>query len=292
MSGVASIPVGVISVTMRKKPRIHSAKEIAALTHIGAKRLLKQTQYSAEYLLDEGSEIAEANLVVHLASAFIEDGHAVWAEVPLVRDVPKTTNSHTPIQEVATQPETKEETGEQRGRFDLSVDLDYQVSASTKSLKIEAKRIGESEQNEKVEEIVRDFRRMESWQGVSPKNSVFPFNVLQEFERFYGAIAVVLPQDCGRKGRRIRGPSLSYWWKHLKNAPTPPGPERLKELGEILANATKRGIVRGRYFENGRRLFVLYAVFDFGKGQSCMEYDNVDLVVIKKRINVRPHSSE
>jgi len=53
---------------MRKKPRIQSVKEIAALIHAGAERLLEQAKYSGEYLRDKGSEIAEANSVVHLAS--------------------------------------------------------------------------------------------------------------------------------------------------------------------------------------------------------------------------------
>lgn len=272
-------------IAARKKPRIHSVKEIVALIHAGAERLLQQAQYSAEYLLDEGSEIAEANLVVHLASTFINDGHAVWAEVPLVTDVPKTTDSRSRVQEVANESETKEE-AEQRGRFDLSIDLDYESSASTKSLKIEAKRIAQSEESEKIAEIVADFRRMESWRGAPPRESKFPFNVLREYERYYGALAVVLQQAC-RKDRKIRTPSLFHQWMNLKDAPTPPGPECLAELRKILANG-KRGFVPCDYFDGRRRLVALYAVFTFGEGQTYMDYDNVDLVVSKKpRLNVR-----
>jgi hypothetical protein len=135
---------------MRDISKETSVKEIAALIRKGAERLLKQTNYSADYLLDEGSEIAEANVVVHLASEFIADGHAVWAEAPLKRRVGK------------------------RGRFDLSIDLDYEHSLRIKSLKIEAKRIAEFEESGKVREIINDFGRMKSWRGHPPKKSKFP----------------------------------------------------------------------------------------------------------------------
>jgi len=59
--------------------------KITELIRKGADSLLRQPKSSGQYVLSARSEIAEANLAVHIASAFIQEKkYAVWAEAPLI----------------------------------------------------------------------------------------------------------------------------------------------------------------------------------------------------------------
>lgn len=201
--------------------------EIADLIHRGAERLLLQSKYSADYLLNETSEIAEANLVVHVASAFIEKNYIVWSELPF-RNPPQNRNS----------------------RFDLSIDLFYEKSDSSISLKIEAKRIAQYEENLKVRQIIGDFGRMKSWRGVTSEPEDFPYHSLREIEWFYGAIAVILPENCDEEGSPLE-PSFTSWWKNLNEFPPNYDERLLGKLRAILNNAARRDFVRGRRYFDG-----------------------------------------
>jgi hypothetical protein len=54
----------------------------ACVIENAVRKLLQQHKYSNGYLSECQSEIAEANIVIHIAAGFLESGCRVWAESP------------------------------------------------------------------------------------------------------------------------------------------------------------------------------------------------------------------
>jgi hypothetical protein len=210
---------------------------ISRLIRAGAKRLLKQVPLSADFFLSADSDIAEANLAVHIASAFIkETRHLVWAEAPLL--VPGKMKL---------------------GRFDLSIDLDYKHSSHPELLRVEVKRITSGEENKKAGEIVCDFWRLKSWED--------PWGKLRSQEQRYGAVGIIIPETCDKLGD-IPKPSFSDWWfkRGVGSAPAVYKQKVLSQLRLILRYASIVNLVSAPPPWHGLRKFiVLYAVFDFRK---------------------------
>jgi hypothetical protein len=243
---------------MKNKIDINEIERIVSSISEGSNTLLRQTKYSADYLFNQNSEIAEANIVVHIASAFIrENKNAVWAEVPFRRTKKKGTS-----------------------RFDLSVALDsppwdhsqkkVRVSSEhSKSLKIEAKRIGKREKRAKLEEIIDDFHRIRTWRGRPSRTN--PFHPLRKFERFLGAILVLVPEGVDEQGKPRSG-SFSKWWSiDLESFPKGYKETQLQTVRNILKSAKARGYLRSPSWDGKRRLTVLFALFDFGAGPATQE---------------------
>ncbi|HXX99921.1 MAG TPA: hypothetical protein VEI54_03305 [Candidatus Limnocylindrales bacterium] len=214
------------------------AKDLSVITRLireSAHKLFKQSKYSASDLFSRRSEIAKANLVIHLASSFIANRYLVWAEVPFKNRHSKRSN-----------------------RFDLSIEFGYDNAENSMCLKIEAKRIAQGEEDRKIQEVIDDFERIKSWRD--------PLYLFRKIERLYGAIVIIFPEKCGKDGS-ISSPSLSEWWSTPQSAaPLPYSKEALSRLRAILEGGAKaKGVVlAGPPWNGGSRLAVSYAVFDFG----------------------------
>jgi hypothetical protein len=225
---------------LNHKPDANVA-ELSRLIHAGAESLLNQSRFSADYLLTADSDIAEANLAVHIGSAFISQTkhqvkHLVWAEAPLLVPGKKKT-----------------------GRFDLTVDLDYEQSTHPELLRMELKRIASGEENKKAGEVVCDFWRMKAWED--------PWGKLRNQEQRYGAVGIIIPEICDRLGA-IQKPSFSNWWlkRGVGSAPSVYKRKILSQLRLILRYASIVNSVPAPPPWHGlRKLVVLYAVFDFRK---------------------------
>jgi hypothetical protein len=101
------------------------------IVSLAAKGLFQQHKYSNGYLSVGDSEIAEANIVIHAASTFLQAKMDVWAESPF-----KTHESN------------------KCKHLDLLVDLVPTDPETSTILTIEAKRIASGEEDKKVEEIL------------------------------------------------------------------------------------------------------------------------------------------
>ena len=161
-----------------------------------AKGLFQQHKYSNGYISVGDSEIAEANIVIHAASTFLQAGMDVWAESPF-----KTRESN------------------KCKHLDLLVDLVPTDPDASTILTIEAKRIASGEEDKKVEEILNDYERISIWRSLGPRQTPLFYGAVHPVAWFYGCLLVVLPEACEEKGAQI-GVPFSVWWKERTTRPS------------------------------------------------------------------------
>jgi len=121
-----------------------------------AQRLLKQHKYSNGYLSVGDSDITEANIVIQVAASFIGSQYHVWAESPF-----------------------KQHEGNQCKRLDLLVDVASGDPEYSRLLTIEAKRITAGENDNKIDEILRDYERIQSWRTLDENQFPLFYSVFQ-----------------------------------------------------------------------------------------------------------------
>jgi hypothetical protein len=205
--------------------------------------LLQQHKYSNGYLSVGDSEIAEANIVIHVASSFILAGSHVWAESPF-----KTHESN------------------QCKHLDLLVDLAPKDPETATLLTIEAKRIGFGENDKKVEEILKDYERVRSWRSLAPEQIPLFYGVVHPVEWFYGGLLVVFPEQCDRYGNAVTDP-FSSWWKDRMTRRAGILESGISQLEDILNGSVLCDSRPAETWDGGRRMAVAYALFDFGPGR-------------------------
>jgi hypothetical protein len=213
-----------------------------------AKRVLKQHKYSNGYLSVGDSDIAEANIVIQVAALFIGSGCHVWAESPF-----------------------KDHDGNQCKHLDLLVDVASNDPEYSRLLTIEAKRITAGENDKKIEEILRDYVRIQLWRTLDESQLPLFYAVFQPVEWFYGALVVIVPEPCDIHGRVAASP-LSAWWRDLGSRPAGFSDANIARLEEVLKTAAVHDFEQAEdYWDGfdeedptGTRLAVLYALFDFG----------------------------
>jgi hypothetical protein len=103
---------------LRISPNKNPGARVEALIRAGAESLFTQHRHSIGYLLGGADDIVETNIVLHIGSAFLSQGHAVWAESPFKVDGEKSVK-----------------------HLDLLIDLDPGLSDTASVLLVEAKRL-------------------------------------------------------------------------------------------------------------------------------------------------------
>lgn len=255
-----------------------TVSRITEVIRAGAESLLGQHKYSNGYFSQGASEIAEQNLIVHVAHSFLADthvrkggrrmsksaNHAVWAESPF-----KTPGSN------------------EARHLDLFIDFDLDSENST-VLTIEGKRITPGEENKKIREIIDDFDRIKSYRTLPPEGLPLFLSLAQPIEWFYGALIVIVRESYDEAAAGFDN-SFVTWWQNLKGLPPKYAPESIDTLRQILqaADEDAKGFIDGCYRdkevhldfdweteeslpreqrEDAKKLSVVYAIFDFGPG--------------------------
>lgn len=223
----------------------------AFLIQAAARRFLKQHKYSNGYLSVGDSKITEANIVIQVAASFIDSRYHVWAESPFKGFDSDQSNypSH----------------------LDLLVDVASDDPDYSRLLTIEAKRITTGENDQKIEEILRDHRRIQSWRTLDETQQPLFFSLFQPVEWYYGALVVIVPEPCDIQGR-VAVSSLSAWWRNLGNRPSGFSDAGIACLEEVLKTSAVHDFIQAEdYWDgfdeeepNGTRLAILYALFDLG----------------------------
>ena len=213
--------------------------------------LLKQHKYSNGYLSVGDSDIVEANIVIQVAASFIGARCHVWAESPF--------KEHDSNQSKHPQ------------HLDLLVDVASGDPEYSRLLTVEAKRITAGENDKKIEEILRDHERIQSWRTLDESQLPLFYSVFHRVEWFYGALVVIVPEPCDIYGR-VAAPSLSAWWRNLENRPHGFSDAGITRLEKVLKASAIHDFEQAKdYWDGfdeedpiGTRLSVLYALFDFG----------------------------
>jgi len=222
--------------------RMTLIQQAAYIVSQAAQGLFQQHKYSNGYISTGDSEIAEANIVIHAASTFLQAGMDVWAESPF-----KTHESN------------------KCKHLDLLVDLVPTDPDASTILTIEAKRIASGEEDKKVEEILKDYERIRTWRSLNPDQMPLFYVAVHPVAWFYGCLLVVLPETCEARGAPI-GVPFSVWWKDRTVRPTGYNHDGIARLEAVLNSAAVCDSIRSGNIDGERRMAVAYALFDFGPG--------------------------
>ena len=147
-------------------PESDELDRIEAFIQAGAKRLFSQFEKSNGYISLGGSQIAEAAVMMHVASSASQCGHAVWPESPF-RDRPDEGTKH----------------------LDLLIDLNPDIYKTPVLVVVEGKAVSDGFVTKKIREIVRDYGRVCEWNRLD-REGVPVFFVLNDPRRVYGSVVV------------------------------------------------------------------------------------------------------
>lgn len=211
-------------------------ERIQQLVSDGADRLLMQFGTSNGFTSFGKSRLAEAALVVHIASAFIQKGHSVWPESPFRKTERGRTN-----------------------HLDLLIDLDPSLYAEPHLITLEAKAIPPGSATSKIKEIIKDFGRICDWASLAPKRKPLFFSFSRP-AAVYGVLAVVLVEEL-ESNRDVAPHSLSRWWEIPTGAISGAEDNLTRRLLACINSAVRRGVVRGRFTDGGQQHSVAFAVF-------------------------------
>jgi hypothetical protein len=210
--------------------------QVESLIRVGADSLFAQHCHSIGYLLGGADDIVETNIVLHIGSALLSQGHAVWAESPFKVDG-ETSVKH----------------------MDLIVDLHPSLSDAVSALLVEAKRLRSLDGTGIVRDIIEDCLRIEGWPHrlVGQRPIFFEFTKL---ERVLGAIVVLLPDEMVVPNNS-ETPLFSHWWMNLAGYPAGFDRDQLDELKQFL-EPMKRGICLSPFVSEDVHQVVVYALSD------------------------------
>jgi len=159
----------------------HELDLIEAFIRAGATRLFSQFEKSSGYLSLGDSQIAEAAIVIHVASSALKGGHTVWPESPF-RDRPDEGTKH----------------------LDLLIDLNPDEYETPVLVTVEGKAVSEGFVTKKIREIVRDYGRVCEWNRLN-RGDVPIFFVLNDPRRVYGGLVVLCTENLGPDRELARG---------------------------------------------------------------------------------------
>jgi hypothetical protein len=211
--------------------------EIEAFIQAGAKRLFGQFEKSNGYTSLGDSQLAEAAIVVHVASSAAQLGHAVWPESPF-RDRPD----------------------EGTKRLDLLIDLNPDKYKTPVLATVEGKAVSDGFVTKKIREIVRDYGRVCEWNRLD-REGVPVFYALNDPGRVYGALVVLCTENL-MPDRRLPAGAFSTYWKTLDGAIAGASDSLRDALETKLRKAIRRDVVNCRYIDGGIHYSVAYALFE------------------------------
>jgi len=220
---------------LRISPNKNPGARVEALIRAGAESLFTQHRHSIGYLLGGADDIVETNIVLHIGSAFLSQGHAVWAESPFKVDGEKSVK-----------------------HLDLLIDLDPSLSDTASVLLVEAKRLRSLDGTETVEDVIKDCKRIEAWPDrlVGQKPIFFEFT---QVECALGAVVVLLPDEQVTSPDDPAVPLFSEWWVSLEGYPAGFDKSCLDELKQLI-QPMRRGICQSDFVNEDVHQVVVYAL--------------------------------
>jgi hypothetical protein len=219
---------------------LHSTNELAeieAFIRAGAERLFGQFEKSNGYTSLGDSQLAEAAILMHVASSASQRRHAVWPESPF-RDRPDEGTKH----------------------LDLLIDLNPDKYEAPILVTIEGKAVSEGFVAKKIREIVRDYGRVCEWNRLD-RQGVPIFYALNDPGCVYGTLVVLCTEKLGAD-HKIPAGAFSAYWKTLHGAISEVSDTLKEALGTKLHKAIRRDVVNCPYMDGGIHYSVAYAVFE------------------------------
>lgn len=209
---------------------------IEAFIQAGATRFFSQFEKSNGYISLGDSQIAEAAIVMHVASSASQCGHAVWPESPF-RDRPDEGTKH----------------------LDLLIDLDPNKYKTPVLVTVEGKAVSRGYITPKIREIVRDYGRVCEWNRLD-REGVPVFFLLNDPSRVYGAVVVLCTENLG-SDRQLPAGAFSTYWQTLDGAINGASDSLRDVLETKLRKAIRKDVVECNYIDGGFHYSVAYAIF-------------------------------
>jgi len=210
---------------------------IEAFIRGGAERFFTQFNKSSGYLSMGDSQIAEAAIVIHVASSASQCGHTVWPESPF-RDRADEGTKH----------------------LDLLIDLNPGKYKIPVLVTVEGKAVSEGFVTKKIREIVRDYGRVCEWNRLD-RDGVPIFFMLNDPRCVYGALVVLCTENLGFD-RRLPEGSFSTYWKTLDGGVNGASDSLRDALNSKLRKAIRKDVVDCVYKDGGIHYSVAYALFE------------------------------
>lgn len=215
---------------------IDELDEVEGFICKGADRLFKQFEKSNGYTSLGDSQLAEAAIVVHIASSASQCGHAVWPESPF-RESPKATTKH----------------------IDMLIDLHPDTNERPILVTLEGKAVSGSCLAMKAKEIVRDHGRVCEWNRLD-ETGIPLFYAFNRPRQVYGVLVVLCTEDLDSNLQPQPG-SFSTYWADLTGTVSGLEADSTEALRSRLKKAIRRDVVRCSYKDGGICYSVAYAIF-------------------------------
>lgn len=208
---------------------------LAEMIEAGKRTLFAQLEKSNAFTSWGRSQIAEAAIAVHIASAFIQKKHAVWPESPFRKSKRSRTN-----------------------HLDLLIDLEPGRHVNPRIVTLEAKAVSPGRVADKVKEIVEDQSRICDWASLWPKGKPIFFSLSRP--KIVKGILLVLTTEPLAAGKASAPDSLSEWWKKPAGSLAGVSKRRTEKLRLALSTAARSGVFRCR-LKDAQQISLAYAIF-------------------------------
>ena len=217
-----------------------SIEELEKALEEAARILLGQLEFSNGFTMIGDSKLAEASLVMQIASALSRREASVWAESPFECPVDGEIN-----------------------HIDLLVDFSAKARSQPDLLLVEAKAGAPGKRSEVIKQVIGDIGRLRNWSSLDILSRPM-FFFWAPIERVRGAIVVVFTERLKRLDRfsfGLQEGSLAGWWE--KNSGKLRATGKLpSELKSELRSAILKRVFSGPVRDGGYQTFVAYAVFE------------------------------
>jgi hypothetical protein len=224
-----------------------TAKNVEKYVRSGAISLLSSENHANGFISEGDSNLAEANLVMHIASSLIQDSHFTCAESPF-RLPPSKKILH----------------------LDMYIQFETGNISINKIAILECKRMAPNEKSKKLTELLKDFDRLRGWCTSGALDRPLPLVAIRPAPKIFGILAAIITDEPAfsiENGKHVASSEITFskWWckqkLKLKNYPK----KKINLLADVLNKAVKKGSILSHYSHDNYKTSVVYAVFDLGK---------------------------
>jgi hypothetical protein len=223
-------------------------REIERIVSRGAQSLFDQFHSSDGYTSFGDSELAEAAIVVHVASAFIREKHVVWPESPFKTKKRRISKAK------------KKSKRRVANHLDLLIHLRPELYSAPSIITFEAKAIAPGSVSGKLREVLKDYKRICRWKSLSTDGRPLHFSHSKP-ETIRGLLTILLTEEIDVKTKDVPSNFLSRWWGRPSGPIAGAKSALTKRVKSMLSASILHDVVESPYKDGGLKRSVAYAIF-------------------------------
>lgn len=232
---------------MKKAPSRTTNRDIERIVRSGAQRLFAQFHSSEGYTSYGDSELAEAAIVAHIASAFIQENHAVWPESPFKTKKRRASKAKKSKRRVAN-------------HLDLIIHLWPEHYSAPSIITFEAKAIGPGSVSGKLKEVLKDWKRICQWKALGIDGRPLHF-AHSSPKTVRGLLAVLITEEIDVATKDVPSNFLSRSWDRSSGPIAGAKSPLTKRVKKMLSASVLHRVIESPYKDGGLKRSVAYAIF-------------------------------